>query len=85
MRVLKGRQTGKDDDNKKQFSELLLTEWSKDEYAPRLQDRQVTLVCDGMAHRLTSLNGNSIDKIIIDSLQSSQDATLQVPSKEWGK
>lgn len=61
------------DANKQQFIELLLKQWQKDEYAPKLLDRQVILICAGTATRLTSHDGKTTEVNIVQDLQSSQE------------
>lgn len=61
------------DENKKQFIDLLVKEWSKDEYAPKLHGRQVIIICNGTANLLTSQDGHTTEKVMIDGLQSSQE------------
>ncbi|KAL5014823.1 hypothetical protein ScPMuIL_000962 [Solemya velum] len=63
------------DENKQQFINLLLKEWSTDQYAPMLKDRKVVLVCNGEAYLLTSTDGVSTTKFAVESLQSSQEET----------
>ena len=61
------------DSNKKQFIDLLIKEWSKDEYAAKLQGRQVIAIRDGTATLLTSQDGETTEQATIASLQSSQE------------
>ena len=61
------------DANKKQLTELLVAEWSKDTYAAKLEGRQVTAICDGKATHLTSQDGETTKSSNIESLQSSQE------------
>ena len=61
------------DANKKQLTELLVAEWSKDSYAAKLKGRQVIAICDGKATLLTSQDGESTETSDISSLQSSQE------------
>ena len=63
------------DCNKKQFIELLVQEWSKDEYAKKLQGREVTLIDNGVAYLLTSVDGCKTTKSVIQELESSQEET----------
>ena len=82
--ILKGENTKKprnwkaflaNDENKQQFSQLLVKEWSKDEYAKHLQGRKVILISEGTAHLLTSEDGVHTTKVIVDRLNSSQEET----------
>ena len=63
------------DENKTQFIQLLLKMWSSDNYALRLQGRQVIFICEGKAHLLTSEDGQKTVARKMLSLRSSQEET----------
>ena len=63
------------DQNKQQFIEIILREWSSDDYAGKLRDRQVIFICNGDAYLLMSEDGFTTKKIPISSLHSSQEET----------
>ena len=61
--------------NKQRFIHLLTRLWSQDSYAKKLHGRQVTVVCDGNAYRLTSTDGETTSQTEIPMLKSSQEET----------
>ena len=63
------------DENKKQFTDLLLMEWQKSKYASDLHGRQVILISDGKAYALSSDNGIHVKSSMIPLLCSSQEET----------
>ena len=63
----------RNDQNKKQFIQFLLSEWEKDEYAESLRNRQIYFAYDHMCVVLTSLDGESTDSRPVDCLYSSQE------------
>ena len=60
-------------DNKEQFINLLVSEWSRDEYASKIKGRYVTVVSNGAALQLTSHDGMKTQKTVIAQLESSQE------------
>ena len=82
--IIKGENTKKpadwkefltNDQNKKQFIEILLTVWSSDRFADKLKGRSVTLICEGRAYCLSSEDGKTTLKTEIRSLASTQEET----------
>jgi hypothetical protein len=82
--IIKGQNTKKppdwksflaNDDNKTQFIQLLSKLWSNDDYATKLQGREVVLICEGSAYLLTSDDGCVTRKTEIPNLTSSQEET----------
>ena len=82
--ILKGEKTKKpadwksflcNDENKKQFIELLVRLWSQDGYASRLHGRRIIVTCDKKAYLLTSENGMSTTRVEIDDLNSTYEET----------
>ena len=82
--IIKGENTKKpadwkkfltNDQNKKQFIEILLTVWSSDRFADKLKGRSVTLICEGRAYCLSSEDGRTTLKTEIRSLASTQEET----------
>ena len=63
------------DENKKQFTNLLLTEWQKHTYASELHGRQVILIFDGKAYVLSSDDGIQVKMSGMPGLFSSQEET----------
>ena len=61
------------DENMVQFIQLLQRLWRGDSYASRLQERQVIIICEGVAHLLTSHDGKTTSVEEVGSLQSSQE------------
>jgi len=82
--ILKGEKTKKpadwksflsNDENKKQFIELLARLWSQDAYASRLHGRKIIVTCDGSAYLLTSEDGLSTSRRELNTLKSTQEET----------
>ena len=82
--IIKGENTKKpqdwkqflsNDENKQQFIRLLSRLWRQDSYAPKLKDREVIVICDGKATRLTSADGITTTATDIESLMSTQEET----------
>ena len=62
------------DDNKKQFTELLLKVWSNDEFSDNIKNRKVIITCGESAYMLKSKD-DMVTKDEILSLRSSQEET----------
>ena len=63
------------EDNKVQLIRLLLKLWSGNEYAAKLQARQVTVICEGSAYLLTSDDGITTQRTELPMLASTQEET----------
>ena len=61
--------------NKVQFIKLLLDAWSKDSFAEKHKGRNVILICEGKAFKLTSVDGKKTDRQELHSLSSTQEET----------
>ena len=82
--LIKGEKTRKPSDwkaflsnaeNKKQLIALLLAVWGSDNYAQKLQNRQIWYICEGKAFRLSSEDGNTTETTPVSVLDSSQEET----------
>ena len=82
--IIKGENTKKpadwkqfltNDENKQQFIQVLHKVWSSDSFATKLQDRNITLICEGRAFLLYSENGTTTTMTEVVSLKSSQEET----------
>ena len=62
-------------ENKKQFTNILLTEWQKNTYASELHGRRVILIFDGKAYVLSSDDGIQVKMSVIPGVCSSQEET----------
>ena len=66
----------KNNDNKKRFIEILLEVWSSNWFAPKLNGRDVTLICEGKAYKLTSTNSDGeVTKTVLAEIESDQEET----------
>ena len=63
----------KNEDNKKQLVNFLLTEWQQDTYATALQNREIYFAGDNSCYILTSLDVISTESRIINKLSTSQE------------
>ena len=63
------------DENKTQFTQVILNVWSANEFAPQLQTRNVVAICQGHAYLLETDDGQTTKKTEIQSLLSTQEET----------
>lgn len=63
------------DENKKQFIQILLDVWSEPGMAKRIHGRKVIFIKDGEAQLLASENGKEVSRTEIESLNSTQEET----------
>ena len=63
------------DENKIQFTNVLVDVWRKDATASGLKDRKVILICEGKAHEFTSQDGKTTDSREAHELRSDQEET----------
>lgn len=63
------------DENKKQFTQVLLDVWSKDENAPKYKNRKIILICEGEAFLLQSPDEMKTTRTHITALKSTQEET----------
>ena len=63
------------DENKIQFTNVLVDVWRKDATASGLKDRKVILICEGKAHEFTSQDGKTTDSREAHEFRSDQEET----------
>lgn len=63
------------EDNKVQLFELMLHVWSSDVAAPLMQNRHVLLVVNGCVYKLTSADGQVVEKSEVQEFHSTQEET----------
>ena len=63
------------DENKQQLVQVMLDTWNKDEYAARLQHREIILISEEKAYRFTSEDGKATIRTPLEVLNSSQEET----------
>lgn len=64
----------KNSDNKMRFIEILLEVWSSKQFATRLESKEVTLICEGKAYKL-SYGNNEVTKTALPEIESDQEET----------
>ena len=63
------------DENKPQLVKILLQVWSSDCQAGKLMGRNVFLVCEGKAYKLSSSDGLHTESTVVEQLTSTQEET----------
>ncbi len=63
------------DDNKKQLVQIMCDVWGSDSNAPKVQDRDVIFICEGVAYKFSSADGKVTLKEEIFELRSTQEET----------
>ena len=64
----------KNSDNKKRFIEILLEVWSSKRFASKLNGKKLTLICEGKAIQLSTMN-NDVTSTYIPEIESDQEET----------
>ena len=64
----------KNNDNKKRFIEILLEVWSSNQLASKFEDKEVTLICEGKAFKISCIN-SKVQKSIVPEIESDQEET----------
>ena len=64
----------KNSDNKKRFIEILQEVWSSEQFASKVNSKEVTLICEGKAFKL-SYGNSKVRKIPLPEIESDQEET----------